>query len=114
MCTVHTYAAFDGYEIHPVLETVIAGEPYTICEPFPSLADATAALSDAQAAGFEAHLLWTVYGHLPTGGVEAINDLNTEAEAHSFLAQLGPGAILRVPTCHDPLPPPEAVRAYVA
>ena len=57
-------ARFDGLEISPVAEFTDSGDLYCERVENPS----------------EAHF-WSLYGHLQTGGVECIEDYDTETEA---------------------------------
>ncbi len=79
---------FDAYEVSPVLETDIDGMGGMQCEAFPSIADAQKALSDAQAEGLEARILWTLYGRTEGEGAEALEDFSSEAEAFTRLFQI--------------------------
>lgn len=62
---------FDGLEVHPVRDYHQSGEQ-TWCEP-----------CEPHEAQF-----WSVYGHLSEGGVECIEDFETEEQAQSFAAAL--------------------------
>ena len=58
---------YDAIEVSPVLITP-DGEGGEICEPVPYSERSTASM-------------WSVYGHLPQGGVECLTDVSTEHRA---------------------------------
>jgi hypothetical protein len=59
----YDYTHYDGLEIGPV--RFVSDDELEACHP--SQAD-----------------LWSVYGHLPEGGVEALEDFDTHVEAFNF------------------------------
>lgn len=79
---------FDAFEVSPVLETDVDGMGGLVCQAFPSLAEAEAALADAQQDGLSGRVLWTVYGHTPGEGAEAIADFDIEERAFALLYKL--------------------------
>ena len=79
---------FDVYEVSPVLETDIDGMGGMQCEAFGSFADAQQALTEAQAEGLEARILWTLYGRTEGQAAEAIHDFDTEDDAFTLLYQI--------------------------
>ncbi len=79
---------FDAFEVSPVLATDIDGMGGTEIQAFGTLAEAVTALAATEAAGLAAQLSWTVYGHTPGEGAEAIADFETEADAFALLYKL--------------------------
>ena len=79
---------FDAYEVSPVLATDIDGMGGTEIQAFGTLAEAVTTLAETEAAGLTAQLSWTVYGHTPGEGAEAIADFTTEADAFALLYKL--------------------------
>lgn len=62
---------YDSYEIHPCI--LLDGQHYEQCdEDNPNIA------------------VWSVYGHIPTGGLECISDHATKDEAEKALSLLNP------------------------
>ena len=70
---------FDGYEI----TQVVCYRDY--CEPISNPVD----IEVAQAAEDFEGTCWTLYGHMPEGGVMSIGDFKTEAAAEEVLARIG-------------------------
>lgn len=75
-----TGSCFDAYEVRPV---VVSNE--TDCEAYFTLAEADEELARLEYIGTKALLIWTVYGHLPGEGVEALEDCDSEEQAHVYL-----------------------------
>ena len=67
--TIHDY---DGLELAPVAEYEDK-DGFKFCEP----------VDDPQEAKF-----WSVYGHMPEGGVECLEDFPTKARAEDFAGSL--------------------------
>ena len=70
-------ARFDAFEVHACMTVGEDEQGLTILEQ----------CDDSQAS------LWSVYGHLVTGGLECLGDFNTRAKAGIFLADLEKAAI---------------------
>lgn len=78
-----THPTFDAYEVSPVLET-----NGIECEAFLSLAEACEPLAKAEYAGTPARIIWTIYGHIPGEGVQAIEDCESEEQAFALLYKI--------------------------
>lgn len=68
---------FDAYEIAPVVES-----PDGNCEQYDTL------LAAQEAMGTDDKLIWSVYGHLPEGGVDCIYDCGCEDDAITFVYRI--------------------------
>jgi hypothetical protein len=77
---------FDGWEVSHVIEWRNIEYQYqpNFCERLEDTNFGT--IEDARLQDDYVSDFWTVYGHLPQGGVEAIEDFPSEDQARSFLA----------------------------